>query len=169
MRLISGLILISFLLAAHGSNTPQTFELHSELQGEPQNDQEFPVIYGKKDDGFPDRVNLRGTITKVSFARDCGLVHAGGVLHIKVARTAPGFNSEHIYVVAPCLLGPEGEEQYEGKVVCMSVKKMKLGDMCHSDYIHNNIDSKGVPFYCLLWQSWKPKEFLKQVACKVNE
>jgi len=58
--LISGLILLFFLIAAHGRSTPQTFEPHSALQGGMDIDQEFPVIYGKKDDGFPDRVNLRG-------------------------------------------------------------------------------------------------------------
>ncbi len=166
MRLISGLILVFFMIGTHGPNTAQKFEPDSALQSDTKNNQEFPVIYGKKDDGFPDRVNLRGAITKVSFTRDCGLVHGGGVLQIKVVRTAPGYNREHIYVAAPCLLGWEGEEQYLGREVCMSVKKMKPGDLCHADYIHNTIDSKGVPFYCLLWQSGKIKEFLKQVDCK---
>ena len=169
MRLISGLILVFSLIAVHRTDTPQKFERDAGLQGQTENGQKFPVIYGKKDDGFPDRLTARGVIEKVSFSRDCGLVHGGGVLQIKVAGTTPDYNSEHIYVVAPCLMGPEADEQYVGKVVCMSVKKMKSGDMCHSDYIHNTMDSKGVPFYCLSWQSWKPKEFLKQVECKINE
>jgi len=63
----------------------------------------------------------------------------------------------------------DGQEQYVGKAVCMTVKKMKLGDTCHSDYINNSIDSKGAPFYCLSWQSWKANEFLKQVECKMSE
>ena len=169
MRLISGLILILFMIGTHGPNTPQKFEPDFALQGDTKSDQEFPVIYGKKDDGFPDRVNLRGAIVKVSFADSCGFWRSGGVLQIKIARIPPGYNSEHLYVVAPCLMGWEGDEQYAGRVVCMSVKKMKLGEMCHADYIRNSIDSKGVPFYCLSWKSWKYKEFLKQVDCKMNE
>ncbi len=169
MRLISGLILVFFLIATHVQNTLPRFESHSALQGNTENTQEFPVIYGKKNDGFPDRLSTRGVISKVSFARDCGLVRGGGVLQIKLARTQPGYNDEHIYVIAPCLLGSEGREKYVGTVVCMSVTKMKVGDMCNSDYIHNSIDSKGVPFYCLPWKSWKPKEFLKQVDCKMAE
>jgi len=51
----------------------------------------------------------------------------------------------------------------------MTVKKMERGDTCGADYIHNTIDSKGVPFYCLSWKSSKFKEFLKQVECKRNE
>ena len=166
MRLIYGLILVFFMIGIHGPNTPQKFESESALQGDTQNDQEFPIIYGKKDDGFPDRVNLQGSIAKVSFAQSCGFFRSGGVLQIKLARNAQSYNHEHIYVVAPCLMGWEGDEQYQGKVVCMTVKKMKPGDKCHSDYIHNRIDSKGVPFYCLSWQSWKYKEFLKQVECR---
>ena len=169
MRLYSGLILVFFLIAAHGSKNPQRFEPHFALQGDTEFSKQFPVTYGKKDDGFPDTLSTRGIIERLSFSPDCGLVHGGGVLQIKLARTAGGYNSEHMYVVAPCLLSSEGREQYVGKVVCMSVKKMKQGDMCHSDYILNSIDSKGVPFYCLSWQSWKLKEFLKQVECKNQE
>lgn len=169
MRLISGFILVFFLIAANASSAPNTFEPHAPLHHVTENDQAFPVIYGKKDDGFPDKVRLRGSITKVSFAWSCGMVHEGGVLELKLARTSPEYNREHIYVVAPCLLGWEGDEQYFGKEVCMTVNKMKAGEMCHADYIRNTIDSKGVPFYCLLWQSGKIKEFLKQVQCKVEE
>jgi|SRR5215213_4171643 len=169
MRSISGLILVFFLFAVHSSNTSQRMAPGSALQGDTRNAQELPVIYGKKNDGFPDKLRTLGVIAKVSFASDCGLVHGGGVLQIKLAHSAPGYDREHIYVVAPCLLGFEGEEQYLGKEVCMTVKKMKLGEMCHSDYIHNTIDSKGVPFYCLSWQSGKIKEFLKQVECKTKE
>lgn len=169
MRLISGLILIFFMIVTHGHNVPQKFEPDSALQGDTKNDQEFPIIYGKKDDGFPDRVNLRGAIAKVSFSNSCGFWRGGGVLQIKVARSKPGYNNEHIYVAAPCLMGWEGDEQYADRIVCMSVEKMKLGDTCNSDYIRNIIDSKGVPFYCLSWRSSKFKEFLKQVDCKTNE
>ncbi len=108
-------------------------------------------------------------ITKASFTADCGFSRGAGVLQIKLARTPSGYNREHIYVAAPCLLGWEGDEQYLGKEVCMTVMKMKLGDLCHADYIHNTIDSKGAPFYCLSWQTGKFKEFLKQVECKMNE
>ena len=168
MRVISGLFLVFFLIAVHRLNPAQSFVPHSGVQGNAAT-QEFPVIYGKKDDGFPDNVNLRGEIGKVSFSQSCGFVRGGGVLQIKVARSTPGYDREHIYVVAPCLLGYEGYEQYPGTEVCMTVKKMKQGEMCHADYIHNTIDSKGVPFYCLSWQSAKIKEFLKQVKCKTNE
>ena len=168
MRLIAGLILVFFLIAANGANIPPTLEPYSALQDD-RDDQEFPVTYGKKDDGFPDIVAARGVITKASFSRDCGIVHGGGVLQIKLARTPGGYSREHIYVAAPCLMGWEGYEQYMGKEVCMTVKKMKFGDMCNADYIHNTIDSKGVPFYCLSWQSAKFKEFLKQVECKINK
>ena len=53
MRLISALILVFFLIAAHGANNPHTFDSHSALHDDTKNAQEFPVIYGKKDDGFP--------------------------------------------------------------------------------------------------------------------
>ena len=94
--------------------------------------------------------------------------HGAGVLQIKLSRTAPGYKREHIYVAAPCLLGFEGDEQYLGKEVCMTLKKMMPGDMCHADDIHNSIDSKGVPFYCPSWQSGKIKEFLRHVECKTS-
>ena len=118
MRLISGLILISFMIGTHRPNNGQKLEPDSALQGETKNEQVFPVVYGKKHDGFPDRVNLRGAITKVSFSQSCGLVHAAGVLQIKVARTAPPYSGENIYVVAPCLRSGR-EERYLGKVVCV--------------------------------------------------
>jgi len=169
MRLISGLILVFFLIAAHGRNTPHIFEPHPSLHYGIQNDQEFPVIYGKKDDGFPDRLSTRGIITKMSFTGECGFSRGAGVLQIKLTRTTPGYNGEYIYVAAPCLLGWEGDERYPGKEVCMTVKKMKQGDTCHADYIRNTIDSKGVPFYCLSWKSSEFKEFLKQVECETNE
>ena len=169
MRLVCGLIVVFFLIAAHGPITVQTFALHSALHADTQNDQEFPVIYGKKDDGFPDKLSTRGVITKTTFTADCGFWRGAGVLEIKLARTQPGYDREHVYVAAPCLLGWEGDEQYSGKEVCMTVQKMKQGDTCHADYIRNSIDSKGVPFYCLSWQSSKYKEFLKQVECKRPE
>jgi hypothetical protein len=157
------------MLIAALPNARETLEPHRPPQGNTAERQEFPVTYGKNDDGFPDRLSTRGVIAKVSFTSDCGLVRGAGVLQIKLDRAAPGYNREHLYVVAPCLLGSEGQDQYLGKEVCMTVKKMKVGDLCHSDYIQNSIDSKGVPFYCLSWQSWKIKEFLKQVECKPNE
>src|SRR3954454_3067474 len=102
MRWISSLILVFFLFAVHRPNTPHRMAPASALQGDTKNAQEFPVIYGKKNDGFPDKVSTLGMIAKVSFAPDCGLVHGGGVLQIKLARSAPGYDPEHIYVVAPC-------------------------------------------------------------------
>jgi hypothetical protein len=167
MRLISGSVLLFFLIAANASNTRNAIEPHSTLHDE-QNDRAVPVTYGKKDDGFPDSVTLRGQIAKVRFTGDCGVSRGAGVLQIKLARPAPGYDREHIYVVAPCLLGYEGDEQYRGKEVCMTVKKMKPGDTCSADYIQNTIDSKGVPFYCLSWKSSKYKEFLKQVECNTR-
>lgn len=169
MRLISGLILVFFLIAANASNTSHTFEAQSALRGAIQDDQEVPVIYGKKEDGFPDQVNLRGLIAKMSFTGNCGFSRGAGVLQIKLARRAPGYDREYTYVAAPCLLGWEGDDQYPGKEVCMTVTKMKPGDTCHADYIHNTLDSKGAPFYCLSWKSAKYKEFLKQVECKTKE
>jgi hypothetical protein len=166
MRLISALILIFFLIAANASNTPHTFEPNSAQHGSKENAQELPVTYGNKDDGFPDSVKLRGLIAKVSFTGDCGFSRGAGVLQIKLARTPRGYNRDHIYVAAPCLMGYEGEEQYLGKEVCMIVKKMTRGDTCDADYVRNTIDSKGVPFYCLSWQSSKYKEFLTQVECR---
>jgi len=168
MRLILPLILVFFLIAANASNIPHTFNPHSALP-EKDYDQELPVTYGKKDDGFPDSVHLRGVIAKMSFTGDCGFSRGAGVLQIKLARPTPGYNSEYIYVAASCLVGWEGDDQYSGKEVCITVNKMKLGDTCGADYIHNTLDSKGVPFYCLSWKSAKYKEFLKQVECKLNE
>lgn len=169
MRLISGFILVFFLIAVHARNSPYTFESCATLHGQTRNDQELPVIYGKKDDGFPDSLTIRGVIRKMSFTADCGFSRGAGVLQIKPTNTFPAYNREYIYVAAPCLLGWEGDEQYPGKEVCMTVKKMKQGDTCHADFINNTIDSKGVPFYCLSWQSSKYKEFLKHVECKTNE
>jgi hypothetical protein len=158
MRLISCLILVFFLIAANASNTPHTFEPHSALHAD-KDDQEVPVTYGKKDDGFPDSVYLHRWIAKMSFTGNCGLSRGAGVLQIKLARTWPKYNRDYIYVAASCLLGWEGDDQYAGKAVCMTVDKMKPDDTCGADYIHNTIDSKGVPFYCLSWKSSKYKEF----------
>lgn len=166
MRLIFVLILVLFLIGANASNAPQTAAHYSALQDNRRDDQEFPVIYGKKDDGFPVSVNLRGLITKTSFTPDCGFTRGAGVLQIKLARSSPGYNGEYMYVAAACLLGWEGDDQYPGREVCMTVKKMKPGETCGADRIRNTIDSQGVPFYCLSWQSAKYKEFLKQVECK---
>lgn len=169
MRLIAGLILVFFLIAAPETNTPRKFEPYPALHDDTQNDQEVPITYGKKDDGFPDRLTTRGIISKMSFTRDCGFSRGAGVLQIKLARSTLGYNREYIYVAAACLLGWEGSEQYPGKEVCVSVTKMLPGDKCYADYLYNTIDSKGVPFYCLSWHSAKYKEFLKQVECKNDE
>lgn len=43
----------------------------SALQGGKEPGQEFPVIFGRKDDGLPDGLSLRGEIAKVGvFTRD---------------------------------------------------------------------------------------------------
>jgi hypothetical protein len=37
------------------------------------------------------------------FYTDCGFWHGAGVLQIKLTRTLPEYNREHIYVTASCL------------------------------------------------------------------
>jgi len=105
MRLISG-FLVFFLFAATSSSTSLTFEAQSALHDQKETNQELPVIYGRTDDGYPDRVNLRGQIAKMSFTADCGFSRGAGVLQIKLGRTAPRYNGEHVYVVASsCWVG----------------------------------------------------------------
>ena len=111
----------------------------------------YPVIYGQKDDGFPEKLKVRGTIEEVSMAgSDCGGIAWAGTLKVKLEGKMEGYGSESVYVLVPCFSDGRGEREYLKKCVDITVtKQYAKGKPCYYDLVANSIDSKGVPFYCL--------------------
>src|SRR5690242_9590459 len=63
--------------------------------------------YGRKGDGFPDDLNIRGTITELTFAQAyCGGIAFAGTLKIKLLNKIEGYPPENVFVVVTCFLDP---------------------------------------------------------------
>ena len=123
-----------------------------------------PVVYGAKDDGYPDKVVVQGVITQLSFATAyCGWVRHSGTLKIEVVKTSGAYKDKYLYLIVPCLLDPSGESKYLNKKICVTVDKLNHNSLTGA--IANIFDSNGIPFYFLRWKSGGKKSFLDQASC----
>ena len=71
------LLLLGTISLARGSDQPQNLKIDDpKLSSEKR--QEYPVIYGKEGDGWPETMTVRGVITEVSpVPFDCGIFCGG--------------------------------------------------------------------------------------------
>ena len=123
-----------------------------------------PVVFGKEDDGLPEKLHVVGRIAKVSFSRACGGVYWSGTIKIKLLQKIANYPFQSVFVVVNCLEDSENEKKYLGKIVRLEVSKLypKLReyqdlDTFYFELIDNTIDSGGVPFYCT---TMSPREIL---------
>lgn len=102
-----------------------------------------PVVYGKKNDGFPRKIKVRDVVedqTSVPFA--CGIWCGSGTIKVRLLKERKGYPQKYIYASVMCLYS----EDLVGKTVEFKAEKiMKAPEECYG--IMNRIDSKGVPFY----------------------
>src|SRR5688572_918505 len=88
-----------------------------------------PVIYGRKDDGFPETLKLRGTIEEVSMTDSyCGVIAWAGTLKIKLENKIESYNPEYVYVLVPCFMDERGKRKYLMKCVDITVTKQYAKD-----------------------------------------
>ena len=115
-----------------------------------------PLIYGKKNDGLPDKMKLSGVITETSYAAfHCGIIYSAGTLKIKLLEKINGYPYDDVFVVIGCFLDPCHEDKYLNKNVDMQVFKLyedynrrSKRNPCYFEHITNTIKSNGTPFYC---------------------
>lgn len=128
--------------------------------------QSFPVTYGSKGDGLPRRLKVRGTITRVDYAPPrCGELIFAATFEVRLEDKPRGYNHPSVYLVVPCLYQPEGAEQeLAGKrIEVMAVKQSGKREPCFYDIETNEINSDGLPFYCV-----EREELLKSVTASAS-
>lgn len=110
-----------------------------------------PIVWGTKDDGFPNKMKIKGIVTKVTLVQvSCGVLCYFGTAEIKLSERPKGYNSDFIYVTVLCFSGKKEDylnrsiKQYVVKTDEQRAKKYYCGG------IYNFIDSSGSPFYDLL-------------------
>lgn len=109
---------------------------------------EYPIFYGKKDDGFPDVILIDGTIVEASLnSRMCGTMAFAGTMKIRLDKKIEGYNNDFVYVLVTCFFDEEGKERYLNKCVKFKVNKLYEENYQFSASLSNNSDSKGIPFY----------------------
>lgn len=115
------------------------------------------VVFGKKGDGLPEKLQVVGRINKVSFSRGCGVVLWSGTIELQLIEKVASYPYKRIYVVVNCLEDSENKKKYLGKVVKLEVSKLYVRyhdlrdqdpDTFYFELIDNTIDSRGLPFYC---------------------
>lgn len=113
--------------------------------------QTFPIVYGSKTDGLPQKVMVRGTITRISYSPPhCGELIFAATLEVKLDGKLRGYPQRFIYLVVPCLYQPEGAEKFLNRhIEIAATKQNKDGQACLVDIKTGKINSGGVPFYCV--------------------
>lgn len=109
-----------------------------------------PVIIGKKDDGFPNKMKIKGVVTKVTLVPvSCGVLCHFGTAEIKLLNKPKGYDSDFIYVTVQCVGGKKEDflnRKVEIKVLKTDEKRFKY----YCGGVYNFIDSNGLPFYEIL-------------------
>jgi hypothetical protein len=126
------------------------------------------VVFAARNDGLPDTLKLRGTITEVSFAQaDCGVIFWSGTAKIELLEKINGYPHENVFLVVPCFVNLNNQQKYLNKVVRLEVSKLypnynhySKKTPCYFEIITNTINSRGVPFYCSLFGQ---EEILKSI------
>lgn len=116
----------------------------------PSERQSFPVTYGNSNDGFPQKLKARGTITRVSYAPPrCGELIFAATFEVKLDGKLSGYDAPFVYLVVPCLYKPEGPERFLNRRVEINATKQDgKRRPCFFDIETNSVNSKGLPFYC---------------------
>lgn len=118
---------------------------------------QVPVVFGRRDDGFPERLEVHGVITELCFAGGkCGGNWESGTIKVKLLDNIEGYPHENVFVVVSCFYDPDFEEKkYLKKVVRLEVSKLYPNynrsteeRPCYYEIITNTIKSRGTPFYC---------------------
>jgi hypothetical protein len=121
----------------------------------------FHIVYGGKSDSLPEKLSVRGTISRVNYAPPrCGELIFAATFEIKLDSKLNGYNHPFLYLIVPCLYQPEGAEKFLGQhVEVWATKQYEKRQPCFFDIESNRINSKGVPFYCV-----NREELLKSVT-----
>ncbi|HYO90681.1 MAG TPA: hypothetical protein VEQ40_03565, partial [Pyrinomonadaceae bacterium] len=137
---LSTLLLLAFVVPHTGRAQQATRE----------GPQLFPITHGSPDDGLPQKLRARGTITRIDYAPPrCGELIFPATLEIKPDGRMSGYNHPFLYLVVPCLYQPQGAEKFLNQQVEITVRKQGADRQpCFYDVGSSRIDSRGVPFYC---------------------
>lgn len=110
-----------------------------------------PVVWGIKDDSFPNKMKIKGIITKVTLVQiSCGVLCHFGTAEIKLLERPKGYNSDFIYVTVLCFSGKK-EDYLNRKIEQTVLKTDKVRfNKYYCGSVYNFIDSNGLPFYDLL-------------------
>lgn len=147
------LIIISFQPQQFGQDKAKCYDVYFK-DGRLNN--LSPLIFGKTNDGLPDKMKLSGVITETSYAAFyCGVIYSAGTLKIRLLEKIKGYPYDDVFVVIGCFLDPCNEDKYLNKKVDIEVFKL-YGDYnrrskrnpCYFEDITNTINSNGTPFYC---------------------
>ena len=127
-----------------------------------------PVVFGRKDDGFPETMTVTGVIKDLTFIKaGCGGVAWAGTLRLELKEKVSNSPPKDVFVVVGCFPDFEkfgsNRKSYLNKPVRLTVSKLYpdlrfssiiaagrdvLKVPCAFDLITNEINSKGIPFYC---------------------
>jgi hypothetical protein len=112
--------------------------------------QTFPIVYAGQTDGLPLKLAARGTISQVNYAPPrCGELIFAATFEIKLDGKLSGYNHPFLYLVVPCLYQPKGAEKFLGQhVLITAIRQNENRQPCFFDIESNQINSRGVPFYC---------------------
>jgi hypothetical protein len=117
-----------------------------------------PIVYGKKHDGMPLKLKMRGVISEVSPAWIyCGVLATAGTIKVQLTDNIEGYPHKSVYLVLPCFGEDKAkaEAKYLNRALNVEVQKLYApGKPCYFEVMLNQINSHGVPFYCLKdWQN----------------
>lgn len=119
-----------------------------------------PVVFGKADDGFPDKLKIRGVITRITFTHiSCGVLCLWGTAEVRLLQRTKGYDHEFIYVTVLCFGG--NEKDFIGKIVEQRVRKASEEAFKNCEIFVNFLDSNGKPFYDLLSKNPRQQHRLK--------
>jgi hypothetical protein len=123
-----------------------------------------PIVFGKRDDGLPEKMIVQGKIEDLTFAEvACGDIAWSGTLRVRLAQPIRNYPYDDVFIVVSCF--PEFEKfksnraLYINRPVSLRVSKLypkyRFGVIkdikkvpCAYELIINKLDSKRVPFYC---------------------
>jgi hypothetical protein len=143
--LVSGIFILFFALAAIAQDAPPALRpVELTKEQEAYLFATVPVVYGKKNDGFPRKIKVRGVVedqTVLPFS--CGVWCGSGTIKVRLIKERKGYPQEYIYASVMCMHG----ENLIGKTVEFEAEKIMSAPEQGCYNILNRIDSKGVPFY----------------------
>lgn len=148
------LFLILCLLVITATSISSIQQVESDAQIARVVSSPVPLVFGNKDDGLPEKLDVVGRISKVSFSRACGGVYWSGTIKIELLQKIADYPHQNVFLVVNCLEDNQNEKKYLKKVVRLEVSKLyhefrKFRDpeTFYFELIDNTIDSCGVPFY----------------------